>query len=115
MAAPHISGVVALIVSKHKAAGGNTPAQTPEQMIEHLHRTCIDLGETGPDIAYGYGLVNPADLLKLGSDTAPSKQQSWWMDFILFALSELAEKLKRGESILPKDIEQLKSRYRKQP
>lgn len=53
MATPHVSGVCALIL----AAG---QYQTPPDVREQLTSTCIDLGESGRDDYYGYGLVSAA-------------------------------------------------------
>ena len=63
MAAPFVSGVVALLLAKHKQAGGATPVETPSQLIEHLQRTATDAGPTGRDPSYGFGLIDPAKLL----------------------------------------------------
>ena len=63
MAAPFVSGVVALLLAKHKQAGGSTLVETPSQLIEHLQRTATDAGPTGRDPGYGFGLIDPARLL----------------------------------------------------
>lgn len=39
------------------------PTLTPEEITEMLRLTATDLGEPGYDTAYGYGLVNAADLI----------------------------------------------------
>jgi serine protease len=51
MAAPHVSGVAALLI-----ANGN--ATTPAQIRAVLQETAEDLGTAGPDDSYGYGLVD---------------------------------------------------------
>lgn len=63
MAAPFVSGVVALLLAKHKRTAGATPVETPSQLIEHLQRTATDAGPTGRDPSYGFGLIDPAKLL----------------------------------------------------
>lgn len=63
MAAPFVSGVAALLVSKHRAAGGATPVRTQQQLLEHLRRTATDAGPAGKDPNYGYGLINPDSVL----------------------------------------------------
>lgn len=63
MAAPFVSGVVALLLAKHRAGGGATPVDTPAQLIEHLQRTALDAGPRGRDPAYGFGLIDPGALL----------------------------------------------------
>jgi len=51
MAAPHVSGVAALLIAK-----GN--ATTPNDIRTALQETAEDLGTTGRDDTYGWGLVN---------------------------------------------------------
>ena len=64
MAAPFVTGVAALMLAKHKKYGGKTPLINPGQFIEHLKKTAIDLGQLGPDMCFGWGLINPESLLK---------------------------------------------------
>ncbi|MCE9604585.1 MAG: S8 family peptidase [Planctomycetia bacterium] len=64
MATPFVSGVVALLLAKHRAYGGTTPVETPAQLIEHLQRTAIDAGPQGRDPAYGFGLIDPDAVLQ---------------------------------------------------
>lgn len=59
MAAPFVSGVVALILSKHRLYDSDTPVKSQQELMDHLAMTAIDLGEEGFDIRYGWGLVNP--------------------------------------------------------
>lgn len=63
MAAPFVAGVAALILAKHKEYSGNTPVTNQKQMEEHIRKTAIDLGETGFDPLYGFGLINPNSIL----------------------------------------------------
>jgi len=51
MATPHVSGVAALVI-----ANGN--ATTPDEVRAALQETAEDLGETGRDDTYGWGLVD---------------------------------------------------------
>jgi len=51
MAAPHVSGVAALLI-----ANGN--ATTPDEVRAALQETAEDLGTPGRDDTYGWGLVN---------------------------------------------------------
>lgn len=64
MAAPFVSGIAALMLAKHRRYGGSTPIDNQRDFMNHLRRTAIDLGPTGPDDRYGYGLINPAQLLR---------------------------------------------------
>ena len=56
MATPHVSAVAALIWSYK-------PAWTNLQIREALQATALDLGVSGRDVAYGFGLVQAADAL----------------------------------------------------
>lgn len=56
MAAPFIAGIAALIVSKHRQYGGQTPVTNQEELMAHLKATALDLGILGHDELYGYGL-----------------------------------------------------------
>ena len=58
MAAPQIAGIVALILSEHRGdqTGRRTPVNGPLDVMEHLKNICIDLGESGFDKDYGFGL-----------------------------------------------------------
>ncbi len=51
MAAPHVTGAIALILSKN-------PAMTPRQLDSLLETTALDLGTTGKDNTFGAGLIN---------------------------------------------------------
>ncbi len=51
MATPHVSGVAALIKSKH-------PDWTPQQIKDALIYTAEDLGPAGKDAEFGYGLID---------------------------------------------------------
>jgi subtilisin family serine protease len=61
MAAPHVSGVAAVVWSLH-------PGCTAEQIRTSLNRSALDLGDTGRDEHFGYGLVQAkaADTRLLG-------------------------------------------------
>jgi serine protease len=53
-AAPHVTGVAALVI----ASGILGKHPTPEAIEQHLERTARDLGAPGPDRYYGAGLVD---------------------------------------------------------
>lgn len=63
MATPFVAGVAALILSKHKKIGGDSPINTQKDLEEHLSMTAIDLGAIGFDNKYGWGLINPESLV----------------------------------------------------
>jgi subtilisin family serine protease len=54
MAAPHVSGVAALVIGKH---GGEL---APSEVERILRASADDLGKPGNDDAYGAGRVNAA-------------------------------------------------------
>ena len=60
MAAPHVTGVVALLLAA-KVLG---PDPTTEQIARRLTDTARDLGTPGPDRYYGAGLVDAAAALR---------------------------------------------------
>jgi serine protease len=54
MAAPHVSGVVALLLG----GGLLGPDPTPDQVMARLKQTALDLGAPGYDRRYGSGLIS---------------------------------------------------------
>jgi len=64
-AAPHVSGVAALLI-------GSGLATTPEQVRRALESSAVDLGPPGPDPFYGAGLVQARSALTAaGAPPAP--------------------------------------------
>ena len=59
MAAPHVSGVAALVIGKH---GGS---MAPAEVERILRASADDLGKPGADAAYGRGRVNAARAVQL--------------------------------------------------
>jgi subtilisin family serine protease len=68
MASPLVAGVVALL----KAA---EPGATDEQIREALADSAIDLGATGRDEQFGYGLINPLGAYAALTDSTPPPPQ----------------------------------------
>ncbi|MET1159529.1 MAG: S8 family peptidase [Thermoprotei archaeon] len=63
MACPHVSGTVALIQALRLAAG--LSKLTPDEVMQLLRNTAIDLGDPGYDSLYGYGLVDAYAAVKV--------------------------------------------------
>lgn len=61
MAAPHVSGVAALIISQEYARTGVKPS--PAQVITKLQQSAEDIGKVGYDNLYGHGLTNAYNAL----------------------------------------------------
>ena len=55
MAAPHISAACAIILLSH-------PSYSPSQLESFLKGICTDLGPSGHDVDYGYGIPNLSSL-----------------------------------------------------
>jgi serine protease len=64
MATPHVSGLVALLLAQ---------GRTNTEVVNLLYQTATDLGSTGWDPTYGYGLINAYAALSgtLEPDTTP--------------------------------------------
>lgn len=60
MASPHVAGVAALLM-------GSNPGYTAEAVRNKMNQTALDLGATGKDNLYGYGLVDASLALGIGS------------------------------------------------
>ena len=67
MAAPFVSGVIALFISAHKSEGQEI---NHAAVMRALELTCRDVGATGRDPIYGWGLLDPHKLLNYSSQSA---------------------------------------------
>jgi serine protease len=65
MSAPHVTGVIALLLGSRVLGA----APTPEAVEARLKATARDLGTPGPDRYYGAGLVDAT--AALGAAVAP--------------------------------------------
>jgi len=55
--APQVTGIAALILSSHKDTNKETPITfPPKDIYNHLKKICLDVGPTGWDQEYGFGL-----------------------------------------------------------
>lgn len=57
MAAPHVTGIVSLMLSVN-------PSLSPARVRTILQQTAIDLGQPGKADVYGYGKIDPVAALK---------------------------------------------------
>ena len=63
MASPHVAGVAALVIAKGVGdANGN--GRINDEVRQKMKETVQDIGKTGWDSQYGYGLVNAAAAIK---------------------------------------------------
>lgn len=73
MASPHVAGTAALIV----AAGirdGNNNGRINDEIRAVLQSTALDLGATGIDTFYGYGMVQPEKAIAFVAPTDPDQE-----------------------------------------
>ncbi len=66
MATPFITGLVALLLAKHRkqeAETGMNDCKTIEQIKEHLIKYADDKGIVGKDAIWGYGVIDPEKLI----------------------------------------------------
>ncbi|MFC3151087.1 S8 family serine peptidase [Litoribrevibacter euphylliae] len=59
MASPHVAGVAALLIA-------HGVASTPDDVLSVIQSTALDLGPSGPDSQYSYGLIQPFAALNSG-------------------------------------------------
>ena len=60
MAAPHVAGVVALLIATKRLG----PRPSPAQIEQHLEQTAVDAGPPGFDPRYGSGMLDAAAALQ---------------------------------------------------
>jgi subtilisin family serine protease len=71
MACPFITGVICLMLAKHKKqedATGMNDCKTIEQIREHLLKYTKDKGAMGRDNSWGYGVIDVEKLIKIGDE-----------------------------------------------
>ncbi len=61
MASPHVNGVMALMREAN-------PDLTPEQMMQIIYDTAVDLGTPGEDNSYGYGMIDAYEAVMAALD-----------------------------------------------
>jgi subtilisin family serine protease len=72
MATPHVAGVVALVLSLTPGTMYDTDSDgwDPAEVRKLLQDTADDLGSTGWDVEYGYGLVDAEEAVSLATTAA---------------------------------------------
>ena len=75
MATPFVSGVVALMLAKHRQHGGSTPVKTIRDLREHLKKTARDVGPPGHDPETGWGLIRPDAMLSRDEESDEPVQE----------------------------------------
>lgn len=63
MAAPFVSGVIALTLAKQRSQSVNNPITTVQQLLERLRETSKDIGPTGKDDEFGFGKIDQERLI----------------------------------------------------
>jgi hypothetical protein len=93
MASPHVAGVAGLLLAQR-------PTLTNTHVIEILHQSADDLGQSGFDCYYGYGRVNAYQALQTATpDEAPVPDRASCPSTVCGASAALAGE-PDGESIL---------------
>lgn len=87
MATPFMTGLVALLLSKHikqELETGQNDCKTVEQIREHLLKYADKKGVSGHDENWGYGVINPIKLIKEENEemspstiNSPNKLSLW--------------------------------------
>ncbi len=73
MACPFITGVICLMLAKHKkqeAETGKNDCKTVAQIREHLLKYTKDKGEAGKDNSWGYGVIDVEKMIKDGEEVS---------------------------------------------
>lgn len=77
MATPFMTGLVALLLSKHikqEADTGKNDCKTIEQIREHLLKYADNKGIVGHDDNWGYGVIDPVKLILENDDTITTSE-----------------------------------------
>jgi serine protease len=74
MATPHVSGLAALIISEARDLDIEIPEgrERVDWLRAMIMTTTLDLGQSGPDDEYGYGLVSAANAMALLNSGQPA-------------------------------------------
>ena len=78
MACPFITGVICLMLAKHKKqeeATGMNDCKTVAEIREHLLKYTKDKGVVGRDNSWGYGVIDVEKLIGGGDEEEPVKEE----------------------------------------
>jgi len=108
MACPFISGVVALLLSKHKKqeeSTGMNDCVTVEQIVEHLRKYADRNGAVVKDSAYGYGMIDVKKLIEDGNDAELIKPLGypWNPEHLVLDFEYVFDTKKRGANYKSQD------------
>jgi len=93
MATPFITGLVCLLLAKHKKQEkdtGKNDCKTVQQIKEHLIKYADDKGIVGKDDIWGYGVIDPQRLIaETESISIPQKKtlKNWFEKICIFVKS----------------------------
>jgi hypothetical protein len=74
MAAPHVSGVLGLMLSVN-------PHATPSMLRGYLSQSALDLGPAGKDTSFGYGLVQATDAVTLALEDRLGSSSAYYTEY----------------------------------
>ncbi len=94
MATPHIAGVVALM----REANANMPI---DQLKQIIFDTAVDLGSSGEDNSYGYGMVDAYEAVLRASGVVPSCSNLDVTNLVAGQVAEfkMTKNIERGEYV----------------
>lgn len=80
-ATPFCAGICALLLSKHKKQEqetGMNDCKTVPQIIEHFKKYSLDIGESGHDHTYGWGIITDVNGLVTETQMKKEPPLKWW-------------------------------------
>lgn len=106
MASPFVTGLVAIMIAKHRIFGGTTPLNNVEDVRNHLIKVARDVDYKGQDNYTGYGIINPTSSMDYDAQpqTPTLIESNFLLSNFMMKLSKEYNKLTqifgvKGESI----------------
>lgn len=93
MAAPHVAAAAAMVKYQY-------PNYSPAQIESTLVSTCEDLGPSGKDIYYGYGIPKLSRLIKQSVNPSISLSQTAWNGYVGEMFSLKASVTPNGQNVI---------------